>query len=197
MIASTRASRFRRRSLRRFGRDRRAMAAVEFALIAPVMFLLYLGGTDLTQALAIDRKVSLAARVAADLIARQSTQTLTDATLASICQGTVAMIAPHDRTKMTVVVSSIATDTSGVSKVAWSRKFAGGDCTAGASGTSTGSVVSMPAGITVNGSTLIMGETSYDYNTMFDIVVKTGLIHLDQIAYTRPRLFEKICYKSC
>ncbi|MAC38359.1 MAG: pilus assembly protein TadE, partial [Oceanicaulis sp.] len=56
--------------LHRFWRDCRGLSAVEFALIAPVMILLYLGAVDLSLVLSIDRKVTSAASALADLVAQ-------------------------------------------------------------------------------------------------------------------------------
>lgn len=55
----------------RFLSHQKGMAAVEFALIAPVLLFLYLGATDLTQALAIDRKLGLFASTVSDLVAQE------------------------------------------------------------------------------------------------------------------------------
>src|SRR5262249_34725949 len=58
------------RKLRRFARDKRGISAVEFAMLLPLMVTLYLGGVEVSQAVAIDRKVTLIARTVADLVAQ-------------------------------------------------------------------------------------------------------------------------------
>lgn len=45
-------------------RDRRGVAMVEFALILPVMLVLYLGGAQLQDGIACNRKVTIATRAA-------------------------------------------------------------------------------------------------------------------------------------
>ena len=45
-----------------FLRDKRAVAAVEFALILPFMLLLYLGTAELTYGLMANRKMTMSAR---------------------------------------------------------------------------------------------------------------------------------------
>ncbi|WP_158541544.1 TadE/TadG family type IV pilus assembly protein [Pelagibacterium lacus] len=59
-------------SLRRLLRNQAGIAAVEFALIAPLMLLTYLGATDLTQAIAIDRKLGQVASTVSDLVAQEA-----------------------------------------------------------------------------------------------------------------------------
>ena len=51
-----------RRPLRRLLRDERGVSAVEFAMLLPLMVTLYLGGVEVSQAIAVDRKVTLIAR---------------------------------------------------------------------------------------------------------------------------------------
>ena len=53
-----------RRPVRRLLRDKRGISAVEFAMLLPLMVTLYLGGVEVSQAVAIDRKVTLIARIA-------------------------------------------------------------------------------------------------------------------------------------
>ena len=51
----------------RFVRDRRGVSAVEFAILAPVMIALYLGCVEISDGVAVDRKVSLTAAALANL----------------------------------------------------------------------------------------------------------------------------------
>ena len=55
-----------RLTLRSFRRDEDGVAAVEFAIIAPLLILTYLGVLELSQGFQASRKVSLYARAAAD-----------------------------------------------------------------------------------------------------------------------------------
>ncbi|MDF2995201.1 MAG: hypothetical protein K0R27_838 [Xanthobacteraceae bacterium] len=185
--------------LRRLRSDTSGVAAIEFALIAPVMMVLYLGGVELTRVIGADRKVSLASRVAADLVARESAA-VSDATLTTICKGTLAMLNPFPTATLTITISSIETDTKGKSTVKWTRVFSNGNCSSSTAGTGTlavGATVSLPDGIAVNGASLISASTSYDYSTLFRTVFDTATIDLGEQAYMRPRMQATVCYKSC
>jgi Flp pilus assembly protein TadG len=54
----------------RFHRDERGVAAVEFALILPVLVLLYVGVVDITYAVTANRKVTQVTSAVADLTAQ-------------------------------------------------------------------------------------------------------------------------------
>lgn len=177
--------------------DRRGVAAVEFALIAPVLFLLYLGGTEVTRFISADRKVSLAARVAADLVARETATAISEATLVTVCKGTLAMMAPFATNDITVTVTAIKTDSKGVSTVGWSRKFTGGNCAASVAGTAKGTAVTPPDGITTNSASLIWSKVEYTYSTMFEMVFNAASVPLEEEAYMRPRTMDNLCYSSC
>ncbi|MCJ2044806.1 pilus assembly protein [Methylobacterium sp. J-078] len=73
-----------RLSLTHFGRDRRGLAIVEFAVIAPVMILLSCVSVDLVRYIFFLRKVELAASTMADLVARNDTGKITQADILSI-----------------------------------------------------------------------------------------------------------------
>ena len=58
----------RRSAFARFAADRRGIAAVEFALIAPLMLALCFGSVEVEQAVSLDRMVSLTAGTVANLV---------------------------------------------------------------------------------------------------------------------------------
>jgi Flp pilus assembly protein TadG len=61
--------------LNRFARNRAGVAAIEFALILPIMVLLFLGLVDVTALISDNRKVSYSANLVADLVTRLDTPT--------------------------------------------------------------------------------------------------------------------------
>ena len=172
--------------VRRFLGQTRAVAAVEFALIAPVMVLLYLGGTELTRMIGIDRKVTMAARVASDLVARQTNSVMTAAELSTAFDGASAMLAPYATTPLAIVVSSVVIDDKGKATVSWSA-------TRGGTARAKGASVTLPDGIAVNSSSLIWAEASYTYTGLFEVVVN-GTRTLKEGSYMRPRNLSRICY---
>ena len=100
-----------RRPIRRLLRDKRGISAVEFAMLLPLMVTLYLGGVEVSQAVAIDRKVTLVARSLGDLVAQ--------ATKVTQCghdqhpRRHRAIIVPYSDSKLKITVSSVTIDGDG------------------------------------------------------------------------------------
>lgn len=105
----------RPRALARFLRDRRGVAATEFALIIPVMLVLYIGTVEVTEAVYTDRRVTLVARVAGDLIGRDP---MTGSTLADFAQkGSrgINALAPVNASRLELRVTAYGVDDGGPS----------------------------------------------------------------------------------
>lgn len=98
----------RRFPLHRFLRNQRGIAAVEFALIVPVLMIAYLGASDLTQALAIDRKLSQVASTVSDLVAQQ--KTITRAEAQGFFQSGNAIMRPFDFDRMRLRLTIVEVD---------------------------------------------------------------------------------------
>ena len=62
--------------VRTFWKDNKALAAIEFAMVLPFMLLLYVGGIELANGMAINVKVTAAAHSVADMVS-QNTQVST------------------------------------------------------------------------------------------------------------------------
>lgn len=62
---------------RRLRRDKSGVAAIEFAMIVPIMVMLFFGTVEFSQALTVDRRVAQIASTMADLVAQYDTLTYT------------------------------------------------------------------------------------------------------------------------
>jgi len=167
-----------RRPLRRFLRDKRGVSAVEFAMLLPLMITLYLGGVEVSQAIAIDRKVTLVARSLGDLVAQATNVTTAD--MSNILAAATSVVAPYTDTKLKVTVSSVKIDAQGVAKVTWSD-------TKNGTAKTVGTVVTLPAALNVASTYLIWAETQYAYTPTIGYVI-TGTMTLKDQIYMRPRL---------
>jgi Flp pilus assembly protein TadG len=165
-----------------FARDRRGVSAVEFALILPLMVMLYLGVVEISQGVAIDRKVTLTTRTVADLASQVSSINNTDMT--NLLGATATVISPYEQSKLKVTVSAVTIDDNGVAKIEWSDALNG-------TPRSVGSTVTVPAALVTNNSQLIWSEVQYSYTPTGGYVI-TGTLNLSDQIYMRPRLSDKV-----
>jgi Flp pilus assembly protein TadG len=160
--------------------DQSGVSAVEFAMLLPLMITLYLGTVEISQAVGVDRKVTLTTRTVADLASQVTTINNTDMT--NLLNASSSVIIPYDTTKgqLKVTVSEVDIDANGTAKVAWSD-------TLGGTARTKGATVTLPAALNVANTSLIWGEVSYTYTPTIGYVV-TGSLNLSDQIYMRPRL---------
>ena len=94
------------------------MAAVEFALLLPLMLTLYFGSVEFGDALTIDRKVTHVTSSLADLVTQAKTISNTD--MQNILDATASIIIPYNDDLLRIKVSGVSIDQNGVAKVMWS-----------------------------------------------------------------------------
>jgi Flp pilus assembly protein TadG len=173
-------------SLARFAQERRGIAAVEFALLLPVMMTLYLGSIEVTTGAAIERKVSLTARALADLASQYTSISSSD--MASILSASTDIIAPYAPANLQVVVSEVYVNAEGQGSVVWSDTLNGTALTVGQS-------VTVPTSLAVPNTYLILGQASYSYNPTYGYVM-TGTMTLSDQIFMAPRQSSSISVTS-
>lgn len=162
---------------KRFGRDEAGTSAVEFAFILPIMVVLYFGCVEVSEAVSVNRKVTAVSSTMGDLVAQASS--VTDSEIDDIFDAATAIIAPYANGPLKIVVSQISIDSAGTATVAFSDQH-------NAVARTVGSTVSLPAGLVINDTCLIMAETDYTYTSIFADFF-TGPIALSETFYLRPR----------
>ena len=170
-----------RRRLYGFARDKRGVSAVEFALILPLMMLLYFGGVAVTQGVIVDRKVKMTARTVADLVSQVAT--IDNSGVDAALGASAAILAPFSTANAKVIVSVVSIDNNGNAKIVWSR--ANKD-----SGHGKGSSVAVPDALKTPNTSLVWGEATYDYTPAVGYVI--GPLKLSDQIFMRPRLSETV-----
>lgn len=164
---------------RRFRRDRRGVAAVEFALVVPVMLVLYIGASDATLAITASRKLKATTNATADLVAQDASTT--KSAIASQLQIARALMQPLDSTKVQIVLSSILIDDKGKATVDWSR------ATSGATARAKGANFQLPPSLTGQTSrAFVVAEASYSYMPLGGFGFQST-IPMNEAAYYQPR----------
>lgn len=169
---------------RQFGRDAKASAAIEFALIVPVMLTIYIGGSTVTEAISVNRKVTLVAHAVADLTAQANS--LTNTEISNILNAASAIVYPYSNTPMAVTVTSIKIDSNKKATVIWSKTLNGTQ--------RSGDVTSkIPTDLKEAESCLIWGEATYVFKPVVGYVI-SGTINLGDETFMRPR---QAAYSAC
>ena len=168
-----------------FIRATRGVAAVEFALLAPVLATLLMGTIELCNALECRQKVSSETSSVADLVAQASSVSATD--LNNIFIAGNSILYPFAPSNVTVVVSSVVNQPSGADTVAWSVPYNGGTAL------QQNAQVTVPAGIIPTGGSAILVQVSYNYTSPIGQFI-FGSINMSDSFYCRPRQSTQITY---
>lgn len=181
------AHRIRRRaaSLRR---DDSGIAAIEFAMIAPILILMLFGITDIANYFAVDRKVSQIAQTVSDLTSRYTTVQESDITNFFTVAG--AMVNPYDKNALKTSIHQLYLDpNTKTAKVVWSRAAPGGAPLA------KNAVYPVPnalvgkdaSGNWLANQYLIVGDVNYRYVPTIGWVVSKNGVTSTEVAFTKPR----------
>jgi Flp pilus assembly protein TadG len=166
--------------LKRFGVDRRGVAALEFALIAPILILLYFGVGELCEGMMAQRRTAHATSAIGDL-ATQSTS-LATSDVADIFAAASTIMQPFPTTTLKLRMTSVTANTNGTPIVDWSCGQ-GGLAPLGKGATYNG----LPAGIiTTAGDSIIVSEGQYAWASPAGYILPNGL-SFNEVFYLKPR----------
>ncbi|MBU2534221.1 MAG: pilus assembly protein [Alphaproteobacteria bacterium] len=180
--------------LHRFRGDAGGVAAIEFAMVVPLMIAMFIGAVEFSQAITVDRRVSQVASSTADLIARTKTMDTTD--MNGVMQVVAELMKPYDAAPMKLTVLNVAASPSNVTdtRVCWSHPHNGGVGTY-----SSGDPYTLPPGVVEAGDSVIVAEVAYAYTPLIFNHYITSVRDLTETFYLKPRLssFVKYNNQSC
>lgn len=177
--------------LARLRRDDRGIAAVEFAMIVPVMFFLFVGAVEFSQALTVDRRVTQSASSTADLVARVDKFNNTGE-IDNVLKIIEQLMAPYELDPLTVAVISVQAKAKAGSpavaemRVSWSRNNKGQTPY-----TPDTIYTHIPTGLLAVGESVIVGEAKYNYSPLLFKYFITTAFDMEERFYLKPR--QKAC----
>ncbi len=170
------AMRHRRNLTGRFILDNRGVAAVEFALIAPVMIVMLTGIIEISNFMAAQRRAVEAAHVCADLISQESD--VSDSDLSDIVSASRYVMTPFDDSDLKVGVSSVRFDDStGAAYVDWTYSHNSG---------SVDDATTLADGLGDAGESVIIVSAEYDYTPLLNAII-SGTYTISETGYAKPR----------
>ncbi len=155
-------------------------AAVEFALILPVMLVIFVGVTQVGEAVSISHKVTVTARTITDLVTREPSP-LAVSKLNTDLQAAAQVMAPYPSSALIVTVSEISTDANAKATVDWSGSWPNN-----ANALTTGSAFTLPKSLSGANITVVYGQVSYGYTPLLGNKI-IGPIALSDSIYLYPR----------
>lgn len=170
-----------------FVKARSGAAVVEFALILPVLLMLYLGSMEASSLFTVDRRVTLVAATIGDLVAQwnPSAGEIPDATLDDYFAAAAAIMIPYDASSIQQVVSFVSVDADGNTAVMWS------EASGGAAARTPGEAYPLDAATQMNqiarsGGYFVVGETRLDYRPLLGLAFPDPF-SLNHVGYFLPR----------
>jgi Flp pilus assembly protein TadG len=157
--------------------DRRGIAATEFAMIVPIMLVMFFGVVEFSSGVAVDRKVTLMARTLSDLTSQSLSVANSDMT--NFFAASSGIMTPYSSAPTRATISELYVDPNTlVARVQWSK---------GSFPRAVSSTVVIPSALAVAGSYLIYSEVSYLYTPAVGYVMATTGVTLSDTSFTRPR----------
>ena len=182
-----------RSALSRIRGERSGAGAVEFAILAPILLMLYIGAFEITVGMSVAKRASRAAGTVADLVTQQTS--MTKSSLSGMVGVAQAIFAPYAPTNLKLKVSGIKIDSTAVPRIAWSWQQDG------TRPYTVNSIVTVPTDLKNADSFLIHSELQLDHklglflaNTMS---YNTKTVTIKRDFYFRQRVGDEVLCGDC
>jgi Flp pilus assembly protein TadG len=173
--------------------DRRGVAALEFAFMAPILLCMYLMTMEVSQGVETNKKLGRAGSMVGDLITQQSC--VTTNIVDDIMKIGVALLQPYNRSQPTITVTAIqmGAGSAPTGTVLWSRRMTGTTFAA-----APGAAATVPSTLRTAGSFLIRVDAALAYKPviLYTAGQKAALgiesafdgISMNETYFLRPRM---------
>lgn len=177
------------RRWRTLSRDTRGLALIEFALVLPILLILYLGSVQLQDGIACNRKVTIATRATADLIAQNATGTTSAREVDNSLAAATQVMAPYPGSRAVIRLTQVTVNSRSQALVDWSRARGG-------QADPKGTAIAIPAQMRVPGISFLFARVNYGYRppTNFGFI---GPINLGDTLIMLPRNSSTIICADC
>jgi Flp pilus assembly protein TadG len=159
--------------------------------------MIFFGTIQVSTAVAVDRKVSIAARTLSDLISQALATGVSDTDFANAFGLTTAILSPYANAPLQAIITEVyIAPTTLTATVIWSKATT--NATAHARDSTVTTLV--PAALRVGGTYLIMSEVTYNYQPIVGYDIKLGFASasftLSDSMFTRPRQNACVLYPA-
>ncbi len=187
--------------LRTFRKDDEGVAAVEFALILPIMAMMFIGAVEMSWAVGVDRRVSQVAGATGDLIARVN-QNIPQAEVKDIMKIGSYLMYPFEEPPLKITTSIVTSDVNNetITTLRWQCVYDASlpsasqlTCTCPAA---PKPAFTVPSNLMGKNEGLVVSDVQYKYKPLiltFDFFMKAanpsanGIYTLTEKLYLKPR----------
>lgn len=162
--------------------NEKGISAVEFALIAPLMVLIYFGCIELSLLMRVDRRVTTTASSLGDLTARLVT--VSDADMSELFDAAAVTMQPYSALNARMRITSVVDTGDGETRVDWSDGYM-------MTPYSEDALITVPAGLVPSPGSVIVAEVEFEYESTVGFVLD-GSRTLTDSFYLRPRRVTQI-----
>jgi len=166
----------------RLFKDRRGVAAAEFALIAPALIFLIMGVLEMSFRFRASEEATRYVHQVADIISRETE--LTEGDIEELYEASIFMMKPLDTTEdLDLDVSSVGFEGVDAEPAILWRRVAG-----------TEVAFSLPdtQGMGIQDETVIRVGVRYNYQSVLTELFGGGSMAIEKSAYARPRIERKV-----
>jgi Flp pilus assembly protein TadG len=179
---------------RRCHSSQEGVAAVEFAMIVPIMAVMFIGAVELSQAITVDRRVTQVASSTADLVARAEKQ-ISQTEISDIMRVGGYILRPYSQAPLQIVIRNVTSSPTNatIAKQSWSCTYQGTGQTQTCACSSEN--FTLPPNLVSTNDSVVISEVTYSYQPLiFDYFMKqaaggagSGTYTLSETTYLKPR----------
>nr|WP_237351688.1 TadE/TadG family type IV pilus assembly protein [Rhizobium sp. ACO-34A] len=178
---------------RRFLSDQQGIGGVEFALLAPMLIVIYLCAFELMMGFTVAKKASAASSTIADLISREDKVTKTS--LAGMVDVADAIFVPYSVNDLSLKITGVKVDANRQATVAWSWS------NTGAAPYVVGATVKVPDDMLIASTFLVHSELSVGHELLLYLPALSGQniknITIPREFFFRQRINKDITCNDC
>ncbi|HXV31478.1 MAG TPA: TadE/TadG family type IV pilus assembly protein [Sinorhizobium sp.] len=178
--------------LSRLFKDRRGLGGVEFAIVAPLLIMTYIGAFEISLGFTVQRKVARASSAVADIVAQQ--QDVNKTFLDNMRDVAKSILAPYDSTDYMLRITGIQVTGTTTGTVVWSRDQNG------ATPYAANSTTTVPAELEAVNAFVVRTELVVPHKLLLfapNLASTVNTIDLSKTAYYRQRFGTTIKCTDC
>ncbi|NVK36203.1 MAG: pilus assembly protein [Rhodobacteraceae bacterium] len=173
-------------------KDHRGVAAVEFALLAPILIILLIGTAETVTSLNHSRKVDQVTSTVSDLVAQVKSVSSSD--LNDIMKVSSYIMYPYSSNGLKIIVASVTFDDKGKPTTDWFKSNSGSNM---GWARHAKPPFDIPESLVVPNSSIVVSQTSYTHVPMFaslaqNLFPRAASISMGDVAYMIPRVTNKV-----